>query len=114
MGEYVIVANGRDDGDDEVIRRVVIIVVGAGEDLPELVDDQLVEVLDLLVAAGVFLVVVVAGRIAGPDDEVNVIADVVADPIEGGIHKGQRRVASRCLCAVVTCRAMSAMAGAVS
>lgn len=42
----------------------------------------------LLRVTGVVLVIVMAGIVARPDDKVNLVADVVANPVEGGIGEG--------------------------
>ena len=46
----------------------------------------------LLVARDVF-VVVVAGGVAGPDYEVDFVAEVVGEPVEGGVDEGEGGVA---------------------
>jgi hypothetical protein len=50
--------------------------------LPELVNQELILRYDLLLGTSVFLIVVVSRRVAGPDDKVDVVLDVVVDPSE--------------------------------
>lgn len=113
MRQDVIITIGRDNWDDEIVGRIVIVIVRASKNLSELADDEFVQLDDLVVVPRVFLVVVVAGRVAGPDDEVDFIADVVANPVESGVDQCQWGVAARRLGAVVARCAVATVAGAV-
>ena len=80
VGEDVVVAQRGDDGD-------------VAEDGRELGGDVGVGVDDLAGGAGDALVAIVPRRVAGPDDEVDVLADVGRDPREGVVDQGEGAVA---------------------
>lgn len=93
MWKNVIVPERRHDRHDKIIVRVGIVdVVSLAKDLDKLGDDELVESNDLLVRSRVVLVVVVSRGIARPDDEVDVILDVVVDPLESRIYQAERTI----------------------
>lgn len=54
-----------------------------------------------------------AGGIAGPDDKVDRVLELVTDPVKGGIDERYGRVAVGRLGTIVTCRAVASMACAV-
>lgn len=113
MRQDVVVTIGRDNWDDEIVGRIVIVIVRASKNLSKLANDEFVQLDDLVVVPRMFLVVVVTGRVAGPDDEIDFIADVVTNPVEGGVDQRQRGVAARRLGAVVARCAVATVAGAV-
>jgi len=55
----------------------------------------------------------VAGAVAGPDDEVDLVLEVLLDPGEGGVDEGVRGVAVGRLGAVGAGVALAAVAGVV-
>jgi hypothetical protein len=84
----IIVAKGGNDWNDLVICRIVIrLLVVLSEDFVEFSHEQLVELGDLLDVSGNFLIVVVTRRIASPDDKVDRVLELVANPVEGGIDE---------------------------
>lgn len=114
MRQDVVVAKGRDYRHDEVVGRIVVrLVLVLCKDFVEFVDEQLVEVGDLLYISRYLLVVVMARGIAGPDDKVDRVLELVADPVEGGIDERNRRVAVGRLGTIITCWAVASMACAV-
>jgi hypothetical protein len=102
VGEEVIVAKRGDNGDVEL--------VAGGKGLEEFVGNDAVCAQDLLGAAWVVLVAVVTGRVASPDDEVNVVLDISGDPVKGGIDERERRVTVRRLGAKGASKSMAAVA----
>lgn len=88
MRQNVIVAKCRDDRHDEVVGRIVIrLILILREDFVELFDEQLVELGYLLHISRYLLVVVMACGIAGPDDKVDRVLELIADPVECGIDE---------------------------
>lgn len=84
----IIVAKGGNDWNDKVICRIVIrLLLVLSKDFVEFVHEQLVELGDLLDVSGNLLVVVVTCRIASPDDKVDRVLELVANPVKGGIDK---------------------------
>lgn len=65
---------------------------------------------DLLDAARELLVVVVACRVAGPDDEINRVFDVLIYPVKGRIDQREGAVTVARLGAISTSRAFLSMA----
>jgi hypothetical protein len=112
VGHDVVVAKGGHNGNDVVVDGRMV-ALRLAKDLCELVDEKFILADDLLLSAGNLLVVVVAGRVASPDDKVDVVLDVVVDPLERLVDKREGRVASRRLCAVDASRAALAVAGGV-
>lgn len=104
----VVVAKSGHNGYHKVTRPMAR--AGLAKDLDKLGDHKFVLVDNLLVRPRYLLVVVVAGRVAGPDDKVDLILDVVVYPLERLVDEGIGRVASRRLCAVDASRAALAMA----
>ena len=86
------------------------VLVRHPEHLSELVYQVFILVNDLLLCAGVLLIVVVSRRVACPNDEINVIPDVVLDPLERLVHQRKRRITPRRLCAVDASRPSLAVA----
>jgi hypothetical protein len=104
----VVVAKGRHDGDYIVIGPSAILVRHA-KHLPELLDQKFVLAYDLLLRARMLLVVVVPRRVARPDDEVDIVPNILLDPSESLIDQRKRGVATGRLRAVDTCRSSLAV-----
>jgi hypothetical protein len=104
----VVIAKRGYDGYDKVGGSVTR--AGLAKDLDKLGDHEPVLVDNLLVRSRYLLVIVVAGRVACPYDEVNFILDVVLDPLERLVDEGKGRVAACRLCAVDASGAALAMA----
>lgn len=102
--EEIIVAKGRDDGD-------VKFAMFASDSVHEFVGEDAVGAEDGTAITGVLLVAVVTGRVARPDDKVDIVLDVGLDPIEGGVDEGEGGVAVGLLCAVRSGMASLAVAG---
>lgn len=79
--------------------------------LGELADDKLVLVYDLFRRTRNLLVVVVPCRVARPDDEIDVVLEMLIDPFECLIDQRKGRVTTGCLSAVDTSRTMPTVAG---
>jgi hypothetical protein len=86
--------------------------VRLAKDFQKFVYDELVLLYDLVLAARYPFVIVVSGRVARPDDKVDVVSYVVLDPFESDIEERLRRVAGRSFGAIDASRAGSSMAGA--
>ena len=84
-----------------------------GEQLGEPVGDPPVGPQHLVRVARQLLVAVVAGAVAGPDDEVDLVPEVGRDPVERRIHERVGRVAAGRLGAVDARGAAAPVAGAV-
>lgn len=104
----VVIAKGWDDGDDIVVGPPAVLVRHA-KHLPKFLDQKLVLAYDLLLCARMFLVIVVPRRVARPDDEVDIVPDILLDPSERLIDQRKRRVAARRLRTVDACRASLAV-----
>jgi hypothetical protein len=89
----VIVAKGWDDGDHIVIGPSAVLVRHA-KHFPKLLDQKFVLAYDLLLRARMLLVVVVPRRVARPDDEVDIVPDILLDPSERLIDQRKWGVAS--------------------
>lgn len=63
--------------------------------------------------AGDPLVVVVTDRVAGPDDEIDLILDILFDPTERLVDQGEGRIAVRPLLSKVSCLPFAVVAGTV-
>jgi hypothetical protein len=107
----VVVSKRRHDGYLKRLRWVLAVAVP--KDLGQLLHHELVLRDDLALGAGQFLVVVVACRVAGPHNEINIVGYIVFDPVQGRVDKRHGRVACRRLGAVVARGAMFAVAGCV-
>lgn len=68
---------------------------------------------DFAIAAGYFLITVMAGRVARPNDKINGVLQVGRNPIEGRINQRQRGVAVGCLSAINSSWAMASVASHV-
>lgn len=112
MRHDVVVAEGRDNRDDVVFCRGMLVMV-LSEDLGELGDHVLILAYDLPLCSGNFLVVVVPCRVARPDDKVYAVPDIVVDPLERLVDERVGRVAGGRLCAVYARGAMFAVASSV-
>ena len=89
----VVVAKGRHDGDHIVVGPSAVLVRHA-KHLPKLLDQKFILAYDLLLRARMLLVVVVSRRVARPDDEVDIIPDIVLDPSECLIDQRKGGVAA--------------------
>ena len=111
VGQDVIVSESRDDGNEKVIRRVIVFkVLGLAKHFQEFLHKKLVLRRDLLFAPGKFLVVVVPSRISSPDDKVNIVFQRRVDPSKRLVQEAEGTVAICSLSAVETCRSRTAMA----
>lgn len=106
----IVVAKRRHNGYLERLGGVLPILAIA-KDLGQLLHHELVLRDDFILRAGVFLVVVVACRVAGPDDEVDVVGDMLFYPVERCVDEGDGRVACRRFGAVVASGPMFVVAG---
>lgn len=104
----VVVAKCRHNRDHIIVGPSPVLVRHT-EDLSELVHQVFILLDDLLLCAGVLLIVVVSRRVACPNDEINIILDVVLDPLERLVHQRIWRIASRRLCAVDASRSSLAV-----
>lgn len=92
--ENVIIAEGRYDRNDEIVCRIgIVVILGFPKDLSKLVYHELVLFHYLSFAAGYLLVIVVSGRVTGPDNKVYIVSYVILDPLEGSIEERYGRVA---------------------
>ncbi|KAL8881566.1 MAG: hypothetical protein Q9198_001250 [Flavoplaca austrocitrina] len=90
MRKDIVVAEVGHDGYGEVVGGIgVIDVVVLAKHLDELLDEHLIQPDDLSLAAWDELVVIVTSGIAGPDDEVDGIFEIVVDPLESSIDQGE-------------------------
>lgn len=78
----VIVAKGGYDRHHQRTGWALGVVFGSPKDLGEFRNDMLILLDDLGLRARDLLVIVVAGGIAGPDDEVDVVAQMFLHPLE--------------------------------
>ncbi len=93
MREDIVVAEIGYDGYGEVVGGIgVVDVVVLAKDVDELLDEHLIQPDDLGLTAWDEFVVVVTSGIAGPDDEVDGIFEMVVDPLERSIDQGEGRV----------------------
>jgi hypothetical protein len=102
--EEVIVAKGRDDGNGELLAVI-------GEGIDNLLREERVGTEDVAFVSGNLLVAIVAGTVASPNDKVDLVLEVCANPIESRVDEGQGRVAIGGFGAVVAGRPLFAMAG---
>lgn len=51
-----------------------------------------------------------SGAVTGPDNEVDLVLQVVLYPVEGGVDEGKGTVTVGCLCAIGSCGSIAAMA----
>lgn len=90
----VIVTKGRNNRHDEIVQRIRIVeVFGLPEDLKKFGNEQLILVDNLHVTSRNFLIIVVTGGVSSPDDEVNLVLDVIFDPVEGSVQQSDGTVA---------------------
>jgi hypothetical protein len=83
MGHNVIVAKRRHNGYGILLGvRAILAVAGFPEHLSKLADNELVLVYDLLRRTWNLFIVVVPRRVAGPDDEIDLIFEMLLDPPE--------------------------------
>ena len=101
--QEIIVAKGGDDGN------VQAVLVG-GKGGKELVSDYTVGPEDLGTASGVLFITVVACCIACPDYKVNVVLEMLFDPVKGCADKRERRIAVCKLSSISPCETMTPMA----
>jgi len=87
MWHDVVVAKSGHDGYSEGVRGVVV-SRGPPKDLGHLADHELVLLDDLVLGARNLLIVVVAGRVSGPDDKVDVVGDMAVYPVHGRVDQG--------------------------
>ena len=107
----VIVPKCRDNRNDKVICWIVVVkIVRLAKDLQEFLHKQLVLRSDLLFAPREFLVIVVASRVSGPDDEVNVVFQRRVDPFECLVQEADGAVAICGLGTVEACGSRASMA----
>lgn len=102
MGQDVIVSKGWYDRNDQVVGRIVVrFVFALAEDFVELVDEELIQFNDLLGVSREPLVIVMASRITSPDDKVDLVFDLVTNPVKRCVDQGDWRIAVGSLGAVV-------------
>lgn len=56
---------------------------------------------------------VVAGRVACPDDEINLVFDIFGDPFESLVDQSEGCIAIRGFSTIIACRSFSSMARAL-
>ena len=98
MRHYVVVAESRHDRYDKVMGAVAMATVSKDVGKPR--DHVLILLYDLLLRPRYVLVIVVSRRVARPYDKVDVVLDIVLDPLERLVNERIRRVAASRLCAV--------------
>ncbi|RCI07880.1 hypothetical protein L249_5874 [Ophiocordyceps polyrhachis-furcata BCC 54312] len=108
-------------GAERVVRQEIIVAeighhrhrqpaIGRGKGVQELCGDGPVRFEDAGGVSRVFIITAVTGRVAGPNDKVDVILDIASYPVKGGVDEGPRRVATRLFRAVEAGRTVTAMA----
>jgi hypothetical protein len=105
----VVVAKRRHNWDHIIVGPSPVLVRHT-KYLSKLVYQIFILVDDLLLCAGVLLIVVVSRRVACPNNEIDFIPDVVLDPLERLVHQRIWRIASRRLCTVDASRSSLAVA----
>ena len=108
MRHYVVVAESRHDRYDKVMGAVAMATVSKDVGKPR--DHVLILLYDLLLRPRYVLVIVVSRRVARPYDKVDVVLDIVLDPLERLVNERIRRVAASRLCAVESSGPASAVA----
>jgi len=110
VGHDIVVAECGHDWDNEVVVRRMM-MIRLPKNLGELGDHELVLLYNLLLGTWYILIVVVASRVACPYYKVDVVLDVVVDPLKGLVGERVGRVAAGRLCTVDSSRAMLTVAG---
>ncbi len=111
MRHHVVVADGRDDGDQESIVMVrCVLSPFVTEYLDEFVGQIPILIQNLLFRPGNPLVVGMSGGVSGPDHKIDRVPKVAIDPFEGLVDEREGRIAVRCLGAVEPCWTESSMA----
>ena len=113
MRHDIVVAKRRHNRNDKVVDGPVMVMMPVAKNLCELGDHKFVLLYHLPLRARYVFIVVVSRRVARPDDEVDVVLDILVDPLERLVDERERRVAARRLGAIHARRPMSAMAGCV-
>ena len=80
------------------------------KNLCEVFDQKLVQFHNLVFCPWYPFVIVMASRIASPNDEVYRIFQMLVDPVEGGIDKKERGVAIRSFCTEFSGGALASVA----
>jgi hypothetical protein len=88
VGQYVVVAKCGNDWNDKIVGRIVVrLFLVLAKDFVEFVHEQLIQLNNLLYISGYLLVVVMACRVACPDDKVDRVLELMANPVEGRIDE---------------------------
>lgn len=92
--KYIVVPERWDDWNQEVVVGIVIIEpILLAPYLDELFHHKLVLRDDLVACAGYMFIIVMACTVPGPYNKVDLVLQVILDPLEGGIDKRVWRVA---------------------
>lgn len=83
---------------------------GDGEGVGKLVGQQAIRAEDLGRRARYGFIRVMAGTVASPDDKVYIVAEILGDPVEGGVDQRDGSVAVGCFCAIGSRSALAAVA----
>jgi hypothetical protein len=110
VGHDIVVAKRGHDWDNKITAARSMLVILLSKHLDELGHHVFILLNDLFLGTGQVLVVVVARRVACPYHEVDVVFDIVVDPLESLVDEGEGRVAAGRLCAVDASWAMITMA----
>lgn len=108
---HVIVAKRWYNWHDEIVRRIRIIgILVVTEHFDKLAHEELILLNDLVFASRKLLIVVMSCGISSPYHKVYRVFDVLVDPLEGRVDKGERSVAVRRFCAIEPSGAVSTVA----
>lgn len=112
MRQNVVVPKGWNNRNDEIIGWVgVIYVVGLAKDFDKFVHHKSVELDDLFIRSRKPFIVVMASRVTGPYNKVDLIFYILFDPLESRVHQCEGRVAVCHLGTIVTRLTFTVMAG---
>jgi hypothetical protein len=112
MREDVVVPECWNYRDDKVVGGVgIVYVVRLPKDFDKLFHHIFIEFDDLLVRSRESFIIVMPSRIASPNHEINLIFDIVLNPLEGRVDQGKGSVA---VCHFGTIIARLAFAGVAS
>lgn len=82
----IIVSKGWYNGDDKVVGGVIIVlVIWFAKCVDEFLNHVLIQANNLIDASWILLIVVMASRIASPDDKVNRVSQFCFYPIKGRV-----------------------------
>ena len=111
MWKNVVVAKSWDDGDYEVVGGIgVIIIVCFAKDLDKLVHHEPVKLCDLFVCSRISFIIIMSSRVSRPHNKIDLVFQILFNPLESCVDKGQGRIATRDFGAIVSRGALAAMA----